>query len=107
MEAISMDNYPSQAVAGQIGRVKLNIPKKSISSTYKPFRVGKKSQQSESVIDAPAVLTANHDTAAGKKVRLSSDIPHSTYIALYTYAATVQKRINVIINEMILSQITA
>lgn len=98
-----MDNLTSQVVTERIGRLKLNIPKKSTSTTSKPFRLGRKPLQSEPA----AVLNSNHESVNGKKVRLSSDIPHSTYIALYTYAATVQKRINVIINEMILTHITA
>jgi len=72
-----------------------------------PFRVGKK----KPVAEMTDVTTAEDDTAncsiSERKVRLSSDIPHSTYIKLYTFAATVQKRINVIINEMILSHISA
>jgi len=86
----------SQASVEFNGRAMPNLPQKTTAN--KPFRVTRKTDNEE---------VADDRTSPDHKVRLSSDIPHSTYIALYTYAATVQKRINLIINEMILSHISA
>ena len=63
----------------------------------KPFRVTRKTDPENAV---------ESETTAERRVRLSVDLPHSTYIALYTYSATVQRRINMIVNELILANCT-
>ena len=46
-------------------------------------------------------VTVSNGTDDEPKTRLSADIPHSSYIALKTYAATVKKNVNFVVNELL------